>query len=71
MGYNIQDTILGKLREERKPVAIFTTNGYQMKGLVLAYDQNVVVLNDSGKQQIIFKSAISTIVPEAPVEIEN
>lgn len=69
MENNIQDKILGELRTKQNPVTVFTINGYQMKGRVTAYDQGAIVLQDTDKQMIVYKSAISTIVPETPVEL--
>lgn len=69
MESNIQDMILSALQKERKPVTMFAINGYQMKGRVTAYDEDTIVLQDADKQMIIYKSAISTIVPETPVTL--
>lgn len=69
MENNIQDAILSALQKERKPVTVFTINGYQMKGRVTAYDRDTIVLQEAGKQMIVYKSALSTIVPETPVDL--
>lgn len=69
MENNIQDMILSALRKERKLVTVFTINGYQMKGRVTANDRETIVLLDGSKQMIAYKSALSTIVPETPVEL--
>lgn len=69
MENNIQDKILGELQKERNPVTVFTINGYQMRGWVTACDGNTIVLQELDKQMIVYKSAISTIVPETPVEL--
>lgn len=69
MESNIQDMILSALQKGRHPVAVFTINGYQMKGQIIAYDGDVIVLRDADKQMIIYKSAVSTIAPETPVDL--
>lgn len=66
---NLQDVILNTLRKERLDVTVFLTNGFQIKGNVRGYDNFVIVLETDGKQQIVYKHAISTIVPCRPVSI--
>lgn len=69
MRNSIHETILRKLQAERKMVTVFTINGYQMKGRVTAYDRDTIVLQEADKQMIVYKSALSTIVPETPVDL--
>ena len=64
---NLQDMFLNTLRKERSEVTIILTNGYQQKGVIKGYDNYVVMLDSDGKQMMIFKHAISTIVPARPV----
>lgn len=60
---NLQEDFLGQLRRGRYPVTIYTTNGFQMKGRVAAYDQFTILVEDEHKKQnLVFKSAVSTIV---------
>ena len=68
---NLQDLFLLRLRQERLPVTVFLMNGYQMQGTVSAFDAFTVVLDSDGKQQIIYKHAISTIVPARPILLEQ
>ncbi len=68
---NIQDAFLGACRRTGVHVTVFLMNGYQMRGTIRAFDPYVVVLMTEGKQQVIYKHAISTIVPEKPVELET
>lgn len=63
----IQEVFLTQVRRERLPVTIFLMNGYQMRGYVTGFDAFTVVLTSDGKQQVIYKHAISTIIPERPV----
>lgn len=66
---NIQDVFLNQCRKDRIVVTIFLTNGFQFKGMVRGFDSYVVILNCDGKQQLVYKHAISTIAPARPVSI--
>lgn len=68
---NIQDTVLNQLRREKQSVVFFLMNGFQLRGVVRSFDSFVVVLDTDGKQQMIYKHAISTIVPSTPVELRD
>ena len=65
---NLQDAILKELRREKVPVTLFLMNGFQLRGTVSGYDNFVVVLVTDGKQQMIYKHAISTLVPVRPLK---
>ncbi len=60
---NIQDTFLNQARKENVIVVIHLVNGFQLKGLVRGFDNFTVVIESLGKQQMIYKHAISTITP--------
>ena len=66
---NLQDIFLTQARRERRNVTMFLMNGFQMRGIITGFDAFTVVLTSEGKQQIIYKHAISTIVPERPVSL--
>ena len=66
---NLQDIFLAQARRERRTVTLFLMNGFQMRGVITGFDAFVVVLTTDGKQQIIYKHAISTIVPERPLPL--
>ena len=66
---NLQDLFLLRIRQDRLPVTLFLMNGFQMRGIVIGYDPFVVVLDSDGRQQVIYKHAVSTIVPIRPVEL--
>ena len=66
---NLQDIFLTQARRERRLVTMFLMNGFQMRGVITGYDAFVVVLESDGKQQVIYKHAISTIAPVRPVEL--
>ena len=60
---NLQEAILQEVRRDRVPVTLFLMNGFQLRGTVTGYDNFVVVLVSDGKQQMIYKHAISTLAP--------
>lgn len=66
---NLQDVFLNQCRKDRIVVTIFLTNGFQFKGMVKGFDSYVVILDCDGKQQLVYKHAISTIAPSRPVSI--
>ena len=65
---NLQDAILSEVRREKIPVTMFLMNGFQLRGTVTGYDSFVVVLVTDGKQQMIYKHAISTLAPIRPLK---
>lgn len=69
--YNIQDILLNQIRREKQTVTFFLMNGFQLRGVVRSFDSFVVVLESDGKQQMIYKHAISTIVPSNPVDLKD
>ena len=66
---NLQDIFLLRARRDRIPVTMFLMNGFQMRGTIMGFDAVVVVLDSEGRQQVIYKHAISTIAPTHPVEL--
>ena len=68
---NLQDAILKEVRRDRVPVTMFLMNGFQLRGVVTGYDNFVVVLTTDGKQQMIYKHAISTLVPIKPLRVNG
>ena len=66
---NLQDIFLLRARQERLPVTLFLMNGFQMRGTIVGYDTFVVVLDSEGKQQVVYKHAISTISPVRTVNL--
>ncbi len=67
-GQNLQDTFLNALRKERVPVSIFLVNGIKLQGQIDSFDQYVVMLKNT-ISQMVYKHAISTIVPSRAVRI--
>lgn len=67
---NLQDVFLNKARKENIGITVFLVNGYQIKGLVKGFDSYTLVLDSEDKQQLIYKHAISTIIPSKPINLE-
>jgi host factor-I protein len=68
---NLQEAILSEVRREKVPVTLFLMNGFQLRGVITGYDSFVVVLVSEGKQQMIYKHAISTLAPMKPLKAAN
>ncbi|TCT26684.1 RNA-binding protein Hfq [Melghiribacillus thermohalophilus] len=68
---NIQDQFLNQLRKDRVPVTVFLLNGFQLRGVIKSFDNFTVLLETEGKQQLIFKHAISTFSPAQNVNISQ
>ncbi|GAX91782.1 RNA chaperone Hfq [Effusibacillus lacus] len=60
---NIQDTFLNQIRKENIPVIIYLVNGFQIRGVIKAFDNFTVIVEAEGKQQLVYKHAISTFTP--------
>jgi host factor-I protein len=67
---NLQDTFLNTLRKEHTPVSIFLVNGIKLQGKVDSFDQYVIMLKNT-VSQMVYKHAISTIVPGKPVKMSH
>ena len=65
---NLQEAILTEVCRDRVPVTMFLMNGFQLRGFVTGFDSFVVVLVSDGKQQMIYKHAISTLAPMKPLK---
>ena len=68
---NLQELFLTRARRDRVPATLFLMNGFQMRGVITGFDEFVVVLDSDGKQQVIYKHAISTIVPMRSVDLSE
>jgi len=69
-GQNLQDTFLNALRKEHTPVSIFLVNGIKLQGKVDSFDQYVIMLKNT-VSQMVYKHAISTIVPSKSVKLSR
>lgn len=67
MNNAVQEAVLKELCEEMVPATLFLMNGFQIRGIVRKYDDVSIALETDGKQQLLFKHAISTIAPIRPL----
>lgn len=68
---NYQDQFLNQARRERTPLTVFLVNGFQMRGVITGFDAFVIVLLSEGRQQMIYKHAVSTITPSVPLRLNQ
>ena len=68
---NLQDSFLNQARKEKLAVTMFLMNGFQLRGIIRGFDGFTVILDSEGRQQMIYKHAISTVVPARPVALEG
>ena len=68
---NFQDSFLSQARKGRIPLVVFLMNGFQLRGILTGFDNFVILLQSEGKQQMIYKHAVSTIVPEHPIPFQE
>ncbi|MCI5615817.1 MAG: RNA chaperone Hfq [Clostridia bacterium] len=67
----LQDTFLNEARRERMPLTVFLTNGFQQRGSIVAFDGFTVLLQYEGRQYLVYKHAISTIIPQRPLRVNG
>jgi len=66
---NLQDTFLNSVRRSKTPLTIFLVNGVKLQGVVSWFDNFCVLLRRDGQSQLVYKHAISTIMPAQPVQL--
>ena len=66
---NLQDTFLNSVRKTKTPLTIFLVNGVKLQGIVTWFDNFCVLLRRDGQSQLVYKHAISTIMPSGPVQL--
>lgn len=69
MSKSIQDIFLNEARKKNVPLTVFLVNGFQMRGVVTGFDSFTVTLLSDGRQQLIYKHAISTVAPVGKLEL--
>ena len=69
--YNLQEQFLKAIRREQSLVTVFLMNGFQLRGVVTGYDNYAVIIQSEGRQNMIYKHAISTITPAAAVSLRE
>jgi len=68
---NLQDTFLNQVRKENLPVTIYLVNGFQLKGHIKGFDNFTVIIEFEGRQQMVYKHAISTVMPIRPINLAS
>ncbi|MDR1892648.1 MAG: RNA chaperone Hfq [Oscillospiraceae bacterium] len=68
--FNQQDQFLSVARRERTALTVFLNNGFQFKGVGKGFDSFTLMLEGDGRQRLVYKHAISTIVPDKPINME-
>lgn len=68
---NIQEHMLISLKREKQLITVFLMNGFQMKGIITGFDDFTVILQSDDKQQMIYKHAISTLIPTRAISISE
>lgn len=66
---NLQDVFLASARRTETPVTVFLMNGFQMRGVITGFDSFTVILTTDGRQNLIYKHAISTVSPARTVDL--
>lgn len=66
---NLQDLILNETRKSHLPVTMFLVNGFQLRGCITGFDSFVVIIGSEGRQQMVYKHAISTVVPSMSIDL--
>ena len=66
---NLQDTFLNRARQEKVPLTVFLTNGFQLRGVVRGFDTFIILFDCDGQQEMIYKHAISTVIPQRRLEM--
>jgi host factor-I protein len=66
---NLQDTFLNHVRKQKTPLTVFLVNGVKLQGVITWFDNFCVLLRRDGMSQLVYKHAISTIMPGAPVSL--
>lgn len=67
--WNLQDAFLNQVRKENVPITVYLVNGYQLKGYVKAFDSFTVMIEQDGKQHLVYKHALSTLSPMRFVQL--
>ena len=68
---NLQDLFLNHVRKEKSTVTIYLTNGFQFRGVVRGFDNFTIILDCEGKQNLVYKHAVSTIIPAKSIGLED
>lgn len=66
---NLQDVFLNQLRKDKTMVTVYLINGFQLRGCVRGFDSFTIIIENEGRQNLVYKNAISTITPTRPVKL--
>lgn len=66
---NVQDVFLNHVRKNKTPVTVFLVNGVKLQGIVTWFDINTMLLRRDGQSQLVYKHAISTLMPQGPLQL--
>ena len=66
---NLQDVFLNQLRKQKAPVTVFLVNGVKLQGIITWFDNFCILLRRDGHSQLVYKHAISTVMPATPVSL--
>jgi len=66
---NVQDVFLNHIRKQKTPVTVFLVNGVKLQGIVTWFDNFSVLLRRDGHTQLVYKHAISTVMPSVPIQL--
>lgn len=66
---NVQDVFLNHVRKNKTPLTVFLVNGVKLQGVVTWFDSNTMLLRREGHSQLVYKHAISTIMPQGPIQL--
>jgi host factor-I protein len=66
---NLQDVFLNNVRKNKAPVTVFLVNGVKLQGIITWFDNFCVLLRRDGHSQLVYKHAISTVMPVSPIQL--
>ncbi len=66
---NLQDVFLNNVRKNKSPVTVFLVNGVKLQGIITWFDNFCILLRRDGHSQLVYKHAISTVMPVSPVQL--
>ena len=66
---NLQDQFLNRIRKNKTPVTVFLINGVKLQGIITWFDNFCVLLRRDGHSQLVYKHAISTVMPVSPIQL--
>lgn len=70
-GQNLQDIFLNAVRKEKVPVTVFLVNGVKLQGIITWFDNFCILLRRDGQSQLVYKHAISTLMPIGPLQLQG